>query len=1176
MPRSLSARLKVLAVFISLALIFVLGAAFYLSSSIRAVARQQDWVEHSYLLINQFESILSSLKDAEDGERGYFLQPNNRSLETRNQGVRAVWAQLDRVRMLTSDNPVQQANVMTLGHLIEVRIRLLDDSMSRFSRRKRFEDVADTFLASQESMSAVRRQVTTLEEVEHSILKSRSAALAEQERYVLIILVLATVIEVALIGAFWRVFHRHMIDQDADLRRKSKEAWIKSDEAEAASVLGGELSVEEMSRAMVTYVARKMRAPAVNFYLQKDGELQAQGSALRRSFKIGQGLVGRAAELDEIVTFNDVPADFFRLESALGSAVPAFVVYAPVRFRSERLGLIEIALFEKMDADRTEWLRHITDSFGVSLSASLSRDRLSDLLEETQRQSEELQMQQEEMRTSNEELEEQTKALLASQNQLQVQAEELRQVNEELESQTRALESQQESLSLKNQALETARRNLEAKAGELARANSYKSEFLAKMSHELRTPLNSMMILATILRENREKNLTPQQAEFARTIYASGGELLELINDILDLSKLEARKLAARPEPFSLRGFLHQINLSFATQAEAKGLRLKISSDENVPDRVVQDRFRMLQILRNLISNALKFTEQGGVEVRLELVPDQTERMRFVVTDSGIGIPEQKKRLIWEAFEQADSSVSRKYGGTGLGLTISRELAGLLGGQISMESVEGQGSRFTLELPMILNMVEPPSPSAEPSAQKRDAPPREDEQHGERHGENHGERHDASVGALHHSDERPAQIGDDGNGDRSVLIIEDDARFRHAVADVARGHGFFPLQAGSGAEALEILATHRPHGILLDNRLSEEGGSRLLNRIRAIPHMRDVPVHLISLIDYQDGVSQQSTIGSLNMPVPLNGVRAALGRIESFIEKKVKRLLIVEDDDVQRKAIVDLVKTGDIEILAVKSGQRALEILRGEGADCMILDLKLPDMSGFELLDSLGQTDGVSLPPIIVYTGKDLSKAEEDRLRRFSDSIILKGVKSPERLLDEVNLFLHRVERDSPVENGPSGATTQRERSFQGKSLLLVDDDVRNLFALTSALEAAGFAVTVARNGLEALERLEARPETDIVLMDIMMPKMDGFEAIKHIRENPRFVNLPIIALTAKAMKGEHERCVKAGANDYLSKPINLGRLFSVLKVWIAPDSAASARSTFPMWPLTPQANEEA
>ena len=1123
---ALALRLRILTFAFLGVLIAIIGGTWFLSEATLGLKRQQQWVEYTHKVIAEIETTMASLVIAESAQRGYFHNPLDSFLADRNQAVRQTWEHFTKLRALVV-SPDIRAEVDHLEEILKVRVSNLDRAMTDF-RSRGAAAARDSVMIGQQTMHAARRQANVIEAKAQELLAARDREV-ERRSYILMAVIIATMILNLVISglAFW-FLRRNLIAADEEARRRAREARIASGAAEMARTVGGDQSLHEIATKAVAYITNALNVPAARLFLEMSGGLRllAGPGTENKVYGPSEGLVGRAFLADGIVYQEEIPPDYFRIDSGLGSSVPRHLVFLPVMIRDRRIGVLELATFDLLTDENETWAMRVAETLAGALEVARGKELLQELLAQTQQQAEELQQQQEELRTTNEELEQQTRAIMESQDRLQVQTEELRQMNEELEQQTRNLETQQDTLNLRNQALETSRKRLEEKATELERANRYKSEFLAKMSHELRTPLNSLMILATLLEENKHGNLNSQQIEFAHTIHDAGQDLLELINDILDLSKLEARKLHAKTEMLELRPFVDQLMAAFRAQAGAKGLALEISIAETAPERLCTDRQRLQQVLRNLIGNALKFTEAGAVSLRIFKSPLSAEKICFAVTDTGIGIPDAKKQLIWEAFEQVDSSVSRKFGGTGLGLTISRELAHLLGGQISVESEAGRGSQFTLEIPVNLEGAQAQTEITQPIVAAEPAP-------------------------LKAEPESPKPEPRASRAERSILVIEPDEHFATSVSELVKAHGFMTIEARNVEAALEILRKQIPMAVLLDASVIPEGAKRdVTGEIRQVPGMRHVPIHMISSKEDDQGPLARG--GSVR-PVSLEGIREELERLEGIAARKMKRLLVVEDDSRQRTAIVELVTSKDTEILAVDSGQEALEILRKGAADCVVLDLSLPDMTGFEVLEALGSLGSSMIPPVIVYTGRDLSKEEEDRLRRFSDSIIIKGSKSPARLLDEVNLFLHRVERDTPEETRVRHALNEeREIQLGPRNLLLADDDLRNLFALTSALEGKGFKVIVARDGQEALEKLDQNPLIDAVLMDIMMPRLDGLEAMRRIRANSAYRDLPIIALTAKAMKGEHERCVEAGASDYLPKPVNLSQLLSVLRVWLA------------------------
>jgi CheY-like chemotaxis protein len=791
------------------------------------------------------------------------------------------------------------------------------------------------------------------------------------------------------------------------------------------------------------------------------------------------------------------------------------------------------------------FLEQLSETIGVVLNMIGASTRTEELLKqsqslahELQEQSRELQQQQDQLKRSNQELEQQAHTLRASEEMLREQQEELQQVNEELEEKASLLVEQNRAVEQKNREVELARRAVEDKASQLALSSKYKSEFLANMSHELRTPLNSLLILARMLGDNKDSNLTSKQVEYARTIHSAGSDLLNLINEVLDLSKVEAGKIEIYPVDVNVSEIVTQVEQTFRPVATQKKLDLSIEVDENVPVAIKTDGQRLLQVLRNLLGNAFKFTETGGVCLHIHLpgpkaafasqsLAGHPERVvGFSVIDTGIGIPADKQQLIFEAFQQADGTTSRKYGGTGLGLSISRELSRLLGGEVKVESEVGKGSTFSFYLPFAFDGLDSEVKGGGGEEISEPLP----------RGEMEDDREH-----LH-------------SADRVVLIVEDDPAFASTLLGMARDHGFKGVVALRGDSGLMLARRLLPCAILLDLQLPAIDGLRILEHLKAHPQTRHIPVHILSGGDKKHEGLRLGAVAYIEKPVSKDSLDRTFLEIEGFLQRKASKLLIVEDDERERKTMVDLIGSDDVETTAVGSVDEALKALGESHFDCMVLDLTLKrnSSSGFELLEEMAKKPDLRPLPVIVYTGRELSAQEETRLKKFARSIILKDARSPERLLAETTLFLHRVESALPQ---PKRRMLQEaagaEAIFRGKKVLIVDDDVRNIYALSSVLEEAGMDVAFAENGRAGIETLESTPGINIVLMDVMMPEMDGYETMRAIREMPEFKELPVLALTAKAMKGDREKCLAAGASDYVTKPVDPDQLLSLMRVWL-------------------------
>ena len=952
-------------------------------------------------------------------------------------------------------------------------------------------------------------------------------------------------------------------------RTNQEQDWLNSNMARFTGMLQGERDLETVSRLIMSELTPLVGAQHGAFFLMEspDGEgdefelrlLSSYGYKQRKNvptrFKIGEGLVGQSALELKPILITQAPEDYVRITSGLGEGAPVNVIVLPVLFEEQVLAVVELASFQRFTTVQQTFLEQLSESIGVVLNTIQANMRTEELLEQSQEltgelqsQSEELQAQQEELQQTNKELEEQAASLKASEELLQTQQEELQQTNEELEEKAQLLEEQNRRIEIKNREIELARAALEEKAEQLALSSRYKSEFLANMSHELRTPLNSLLILAKLLAENPDENLSTKQIEFADTIYSAGSDLLGLINDILDLSKVEAGRMDVHVGDVKLSELREFVERSFRPVSEDKQLTLEIEvHGANVPPTIETDEQRLQQVLKNLLSNAFKFTESGRVKLRVGLAEGRQfasetlsraeSVLEFAVEDTGVGIPQDKLRIIFEAFQQADGTTSRRYGGTGLGLSISREIARLLGGEIHVESHVGEGSTFSLFLPARFQLTES-KPREERLGGPTPEPPNVAEQ-------------ELDPAVLLPSDVRDDR-DDIRQGDRVVLIVEDDADLARTELDVARERGFKGIVAMRGDSGLALAHEYKPDAIILDMKLPVMDGWSLLDRLKQHPDTRHIPVHIVSGGDGRTNALRAGAVAFVEKPVSKEGLEETFGAIRTFIDRDVKRLLVVEDDEDQRRSLVELIGGGDVEVTAVRSSEEALEALELQPYDCMVLDLKLPERGGFELLELIKQEDRFSATPVIVYTGKELTQGETTQLRKLADTIIVKDASSPERLLDETALFLHRVEKKLPQEKRRLlEQLHSAEEVFRNKKILIVDDDVRNVFALTSVLEARGMEVVYAENGKDGVDLLRRTPDVDLVLMDIMMPELDGYETTSAIRDEEEFKQLPIISLTAKAMKGDREKAIAAGASDYITKPVDTDQLLSLMRVWL-------------------------
>ena len=915
------------------------------------------------------------------------------------------------------------------------------------------------------------------------------------------------------------------------------ERWLQAGQVGLAREISGEKKLDELGDAALRYLAAYLGARAGAIYIRNGQGYRRHATygvpaeaPIPSSFDIGDGLLGQAVRERRAFVLDQVPDGYLYFGSGLGQAKPATLLIANTYADGVVNAVIELGLPAGRIDHAREFLERIEGQLGVAIRSGKYRERLQELLAETQQQAEELQAQSEELRASNEELETQSRQLQDSAKELEAQQSELEQTNAQLEEQARQLEVQRDDLT-------RAQKSLKAQAGDLEQASRYKSEFLANMSHELRTPLNSLLIMARLLAENRSGNLTEEQVKHAQTIETSGNDLLILINDVLDISKIEAGKVELDPHVTGVSGIAEKLRRLFEPAATNKGLDFAIEIEE--PDLALEtDPQRVEQVLKNFLSNAIKFTERG--RIALSVARQDDDRIAFTVHDTGVGIPADQQGAIFEAFRQADGSVSRKYGGTGLGLSISRELAHLLGGEVFVESEPGEGSAFTLILPAKFSSPTgeiaqrpPPKPSAPRNKPAPAACP--------------------PARSSHAPEDDRERLAADG---RVILIVEDDPVFARILRDLVREQGFSTLIADTADEGALLARQYIPSAVILDMNLPDHTGLSVLDRIKRDVRTRHIPVHVVSVDDESQTALASGAIGYLFKPVQREQLVQMLDSLEQRMVQRMRRVLVVEDDAKQAESVSLLLGSRDVETVEAFSAAQCFEMLERESFDCMVLDLNLPDASGMELLERLSADESMPFPPVIVYTGRDLSAAEERKLRRYSKSIIVKGAKSPERLLDEVTLFLHKVVSDLPEpQQQLIVKSLNRDEALQGRNVLVVEDDIRNIYALSSVLEPHGVNVRIARNGIEALNSLDeamtGNTPVELVLMDVMMPEMDGLTATRKIREREWGRSLPIIALTAKAMERDQQECIEAGASDYLSKPLDVDKLLSLVRVWM-------------------------
>jgi signal transduction histidine kinase/DNA-binding response OmpR family regulator len=906
-------------------------------------------------------------------------------------------------------------------------------------------------------------------------------------------------------------------------------------------VMIGDDHIETLTQKILSFIAGYSDSLVGAFYLlETDKQLSLQnGFALSnnaaKKIAVGEGLIGGCALTKKEILVTDIAESDIKISFASVGLIPTNIMVFPVIFEREIKGVIELGSVHKYAQRELDFFRTISENIGIAINTVQNRQRVQALLEETQAQSEELMSQHSELEHMNAELEAQSEELQASEEELKVQQEELLEINSTLEERTSLLEDRTHLVQEKNV-------EIQSKMEELAMSTKYKSEFLANMSHELRTPLNSILLLSRLMSENTEKNLTVEQVQYANVIQSSGNGLLELIDEILDLSKIEAGKMSVEYLPVLISSIVDEAKQLFDPVAKQKNIDWKVIITSAL-SMIETDKMRVAQIIKNLLSNSFKFTQQGFVHLIIDTPADKPSFISFTVKDSGIGIAAEKQQLIFDAFQQEDGSTRRKYGGTGLGLSISRELAKLLGGEITLSSKIGEGSEFTLFIPVsksvallandIIQVTEKRSSTMTDAVEK------------------------VSNSYLQYTTtDIPEEIEDDRNSitenDKVILIIEDDTAFAKALLDYTRQKGYKGIVAVRGDRGIEMANQYNLLGILLDIQLPVKNGWEVIDELKKNPKTRPVPVHIMSSLQLKKESLVKGAVDFINKPIAFEQLNTIFEKIEYVLGKKEKKVLIVEDNYKHAKALAYFLGTYNVNTEIFQTVEESVHSLQKNDVDCVILDMGVPDLQAYDLLETVKQTTGLEDTPVIIFTGKSLSSREELKIKEYADAIVLKTAHSYQRILDEVSIFLHLVEDKKGVKSVSNiDRSGKLESVLKSKVVLLADDDVRNIFSMTKALEKHNMKVIPAMDGKEALQLLKEHPEVDVVLMDMMMPEMDGYESIKAIRKNPATKKLPVIAVTAKAMTGDREKCIAAGASDYISKPVDVDQLVSLLRIWL-------------------------
>jgi len=1149
---------------VSLIFVFISAIASYFS--IKSLNDSYTWVDHTQEVTKTAERLEIELLNAETGLRGYILTEKDYYKEPYIKSIDKIMPLIDKLQKLVKDNGAQEAKIDSMAIYAGLKTADMRQIMTKASTLG-FAAAKQHILTDKGRLykNKLLQFTDSMTAEEYRLLDERRAIMDARSNRTIIVVSLSALIIFGLILFLLRYIRKtfdqqketekHILLTNGELQELSEKNeqhnWILSSEAKINDAMRGEFDMDQLGNNIISSVCNLLNYPVGVFYLVNRSQktLAVRGSfAIHqdlsdRKYHFGEGLAGQAALEKKTRIFTPVPDGYIKISSVLGNTTPSHILCLPILFEDQTIAVLEIGLMEAPNEAHITFLEKIANDIGVAVNIMVAKVKLQELFEKTQQQAEELISQQEELRVTNEDLIHKTEELQASEEELRVQQEELQQANSELEEKAQLLEE-------KNASINQAKEAIGLKAAELELSSKYKSEFLANMSHELRTPLNSILILARILKENKLSNLSEEQIKYAGVIHNAGSDLLALINDILDLSKIESGKVDLVVEQVKPKSIKSQIDSLFNELANQKEIQFEFKLTDNLPNTIATDQTRLEQVIKNLLSNAFKFTRKGGrvsVEVGVaqkdqikynkSLIELEKNPIYFAVTDSGIGIPKDKQQIIFEAFQQEDGSTSRKYGGTGLGLSISRELANLLGGEIQLKSEVGVGSTFTLFIPQDLATEGTVKTIAEKDTAV-DLPAKD------------------TLAVPENIETIPVKLS---NGNK-LLIVEDDENFAEILKAYAIEKGFEPILAHSGDKGLELATTELPDAIVLDVMLPVMDGWTILKKLKANPATQHIPIHMMSAGDEKPAkAKKEGAIGFLKKPVEKEKLDHAFELLSNQYTYNFHNVLVIEDQVLQSNELTEqLIKKG-AKVSQAYTGAEARQMLDESVFDCIILDLKLPDISGFELLDEIKSNPDTKDVPVIINTAMELDKDKMASIMRYSQAMVLKSNKSNDRLLDEVSLFMNKLQADTPareeapkIAKAPKNYAPTIEKALENKTILITDDDMRNIFALSSALQDYKIKVVIANNGIEALEKLAQHTEIDLVLMDIMMPEMDGYEAMRKIRAQRHLANLPVIALTAKAMKSDREKCIEAGASDYISKPVDIDKLLSMLRVWLS------------------------
>jgi len=1169
---------------ISLLILIVSSTASFLS--IRSLVRSNDWVNHTQEVIYNLNAASGILTDAQTSMRGYLITGKNDFLTKYDDAEERSNAFFSKVDRLTTDNPAQQQTLRELRPLRILFFQYLNDRVNDKKAGKTL--LADDLESGRRIMNNIRSMLKRMEIEEQRLLAERVGDSQRYASYSTILIISAALIAILIsIVFFIRILNDYkerlklqleLQKNDAETAERirvisgiagqisegnyniridstesdalgsvgdslnnmaaslsnsftllSEREWLQSGIAQLNNVMIGEKSIRNLTKDIVEFLSVYTKSSAGILYLLEGDELfNVAGYSYvpnknRERLRSGEGLTGQAVVSNKILELKSLQESDINISFALGEVKPTHVIAVPLN-DTKVVGVVELAATNAYSALHIEFLEAVGNNIGIAIKAAQNRERVQELLEETEAQSEELRVQHTELEGMNAELEVQTEKLQASEEELRVQQEELQQTNEELAERSVLLEEKNTEIQRKSEDLE--------------RSTRYKSEFLANMSHELRTPLNSILLLSRLLSENNDKNMNTEQIEFAKVIQSSGNGLLGLIDEILDLSKIEAGKMELEFLDIPTKEITDNLKALFGEVAKDKNIAFKIVAND-APLVLKTDKMRLEQILKNLISNAIKFTSSGSVTLEIAKHPKDDKLITFAVKDTGIGIPREKQLLIFEAFHQADGSTKRKYGGTGLGLSISRELSKLLNGEITLKSTVNEGSEFTLTIPVsgvastsyTVNTYadEIPTATQVPEIQQN----------------------------KYLSPIIPESVPDDretiSDGDKIILIVEDDTNFAKSLLEFTRKRGYKGIVSVRGDHALNLALVYKPIGILLDIQLPIKSGWEVMEELKGNSHTKHIPVHIMSSLHLKQESLLKGAVNFLDKPVAFEQMPEIFKKIEQIVNNESQKVLIIEDNPKHAKALAYFLESYNINSEIKSEIEEGVNTLQNTDVNCVILDMGVPDQQAYQILEGIKKNPGLENLPVIVFTGKSLSMKEELKIKKYADSIVVKTAHSYQRMLDEVSLFLHLVE-DNKTPDGKKDNYKKLQLLndiLSDKTVLVVDDDVRNIYSLTKALEVLKMKVITAIDGKEALKVLEENPETDVVLLDMMMPNMDGYETAKHIRENHKWKHLPVIAVTAKAMTGDREKCINAGASDYITKPVDVDQLLSLLRVWL-------------------------